>query len=677
MTARKDLLALTPAAIASLSNMGLLKRAQKELDEGKAPSVELLPDGTLAAAFQDGAKARLVPGKSLKDCPCSCGATSVCRHRVGAILAYQRAAAAAPADPAAAPQASAPAKPWSPADIDDAALEKLLGKAALDRARALRRRGVLVEVIPGNFEGDALPRAQLPTSTVRFLVAFDPGYARCDCRLRTGCEHVALAVWAFRVAEAARDAGAASQAVELADAPPSVDERRRLALEAAQELCAGVILEGAARLSPAVAARFALARLGLERAHLAWPLSALEEVEALAGAYGRRSAVYTPQRLASCLAEVFARARAGLGGGELPVSLVLGSDEPPEAALDQVRLASLGARVQADGDERSVEVLLADPHSQSVLVLRREYRPQDGKAEDGPELARRAAVSGSPLGMVATGQIVSNAAVRRPSRLVSFSTGPLKKTSVLAGGAALEAVPPALVVTDGEAFAAAQAARPPRALRARLLAEDVRAFSVARVVSAGYLAGEQAVRAVCEDGAGNPFRVELRHRAQAPAALEALALHLGSASLAAVIGEGTRAGGELVVEPIAVVADRLVALDLEASTPEGHAALAALPRAPAKALPTALAQAVDEAREALAQAVHGGMRAAAPGWSERLREARAKLHEVGLERAAKDLHALELAQAAAGASGAEGDERRAVEAWATAALRLQLVEERL
>jgi hypothetical protein len=97
--------------------------------------------------------------------------------------------------------------------------------------------------------------------------------------------------------------------------------------------------------------------LCFERAGMAWPLSAMEEAKALLVAYARRSALYTKPRLAQCTAEVFARSHAGLGGGELPASLVLRSDEPPEAALDQVQMAALGARVHADGDERSVEAL--------------------------------------------------------------------------------------------------------------------------------------------------------------------------------------------------------------------------------------------------------------------------------------------------------------------------------
>jgi hypothetical protein len=362
----------------------------------------------------------------------------------------------------------------------------------------------------------------------------------------------------------------------------------------------------------------------------------------------------------------------------LPPAAVLGSDEAPEAALDQVRLAALGARVHADGDDRVVEILLADPSSQSVMVLRRVVSPQEGgRPEDGPALARRSALSGTPLGMVASCQLVSNAAVRRPNRLIHFQTGPLKKTSVLGGGATIDTLPQDLVVRDTAAFCKSLAARSPRALRPRLLAENVRAFALSRVEELGYDVGEQAVRASCLDESGHELLLTLRHRSVAPAALEALALHLGRSTVRAVVGDGRRVSGVLVVEPIALMTEKLVVLDLEPPSPEGEKALAALPHARSGLARSALSQAVDEARGVLDEAAHQGLRAPPPGWVERLREARLRLSELGLAHAADDLEVLEHAGAAARSTGAEVDEAGAVEAWATASLRLELLSDRL
>ncbi|HEY3997390.1 MAG TPA: hypothetical protein VGO93_00900, partial [Candidatus Xenobia bacterium] len=81
---RPDLAALTPAVLASLSNVGLVKRAQKE-----SGTIEELPDGTVVGTFADGVTARWPPGVGLAGTTCTCGAASVCRHRLALPLQYQ------------------------------------------------------------------------------------------------------------------------------------------------------------------------------------------------------------------------------------------------------------------------------------------------------------------------------------------------------------------------------------------------------------------------------------------------------------------------------------------------------------------------------------------------------------------------------------------------------------
>jgi len=73
---RKDLLALTPEAVASLANLGLVKRAQREIAEGQGPQLEELDDGTVIGTFADKTVAKLLAGKTLKDSPCTCNAAN-------------------------------------------------------------------------------------------------------------------------------------------------------------------------------------------------------------------------------------------------------------------------------------------------------------------------------------------------------------------------------------------------------------------------------------------------------------------------------------------------------------------------------------------------------------------------------------------------------------------------
>jgi hypothetical protein len=70
---RADLLALTPEAVATFANVGLVKRAQREIAEGAGPALHEESDGTIVGTFADGVVARLPLGTSLKAAPCTCG----------------------------------------------------------------------------------------------------------------------------------------------------------------------------------------------------------------------------------------------------------------------------------------------------------------------------------------------------------------------------------------------------------------------------------------------------------------------------------------------------------------------------------------------------------------------------------------------------------------------------
>ncbi len=129
MTQRSDLLELTPEALMALSNAGFVKRAQKEVAEGKLPELTERNDGCIDAKFSDGNQVTFPPGKTLRDAACSCPASSMCRHRVTLVLAYQalHATGVPPEADDAQPQEPAPA--WSRPD--------LVNSLAMSRSRLL------------------------------------------------------------------------------------------------------------------------------------------------------------------------------------------------------------------------------------------------------------------------------------------------------------------------------------------------------------------------------------------------------------------------------------------------------------------------------------------------------------------------------------------------------------
>lgn len=542
-------------------------------------------------------------------------------------------------------------------------------------ARRARTRGVLAEVKRGTFVGDNVPLVQLATSTVRFLVPGDIGFARCDCTLRTACEHVVLAVWAFREADRLNPDAVSltvSVAAQTARSADLLDD----GLGAADDLAGELLLDGAVHTSPSSGARFALARAALERARAAWPLDALDEVEDLLEAYRRHSARYAPARFAAVLAELRARRRAATHGQILPPAAVLGTDEALETKLDRMRLIGLGARAHADGRERSAEVFFCDPSTSAVLVVKRTWTYAEAETpEDGPALGKRM-VLGATLHDLASSQIVSTAGTRKPSRLLAFSTGPLAKTTVLKQTGDLDAFPRELVIDDVDAFGKVRKDRPPRMLRPRLAAGELRVVAASKVDVVGFDAGEQAVRAQLRNLKGTAFVVERSHRVVAAGALPALVRALRG-PVRGVVGDVRTDERGLVVDPIAVIEERVVALDTSPVHPDGARLLAQLPGVAAHASTSPLEHALARLVDVLGDAAHDGLRHAPPGFRERLDEAQARVRELGLTRLADDVKTLRESHAKARSSGLADDESALVDAWTHAMTRALVMRERL
>ncbi len=348
---RADLAALTHEAIAALSNWGLVKRALRE----PAPTLQEEPDGTVRGQFEDGATAMLPPGKSLAQGSCTCGATTVCRHRVAVALHYPRAEQA----------------PWSPSEVTDEQLEEFLGRRLLDRARAALQRGLRAELSEN--------AAHLPTCTVRFLVPRELAMARCDCAQKAGCEHIALAVWCFRHG---------GPVVEFAA------ETRRPETGHATRL-SELLLERGVVHAGDLEAPFERARRELQG--MTWPLILLQTLKEQLACYAQGSSRYHASEVAFALLSLRARLSHPK---ELSPSFVLGQDTALETELDHLRLVGLGCRVR-DG---IASVFLADPSGQ-VLVLEKPYtHPHANVAGD------------VRLSSLAGGQLVSKGVKRRANR---------------------------------------------------------------------------------------------------------------------------------------------------------------------------------------------------------------------------------------------------------------------
>ena len=488
---RADLLALTDDALAALANRGIVKRSTREVAGGHGPAVAEADDGTITGTFADGTTVVVPAGATLDHATCTCPASDVCRHRVMVVLAYRasrqqgdisersermgrRASASEPnADGVRGRSPLGVTAAWSPAEFSDAELEAVLGARALATARRAFRTGYRARVRRPT-PRDQVPAVELPSCTVRFLVPHELGYARVDAARGTRDDAVALAVWAFRVAD---EAGADRETVDLAVGGERLDRAAGggSGIEPALPLLADLLHEGVAHTGPAVAAAIAQARRALDRRNLRWPVDTLDEVADQLDAYRARRARYHAEDIAALVAEIVARHRCVAGHGASLRPDVLGTEEAAETPLRLLRLTGLGGRVWGDDTTRTVEVYLAHAEAGVVLTLRRrvEVDEDDGEPPSAPRLGRRKA-GGVRLSDLAGGNVVTESAVRSANRVMRIAESRLARTTVTPSTGAWDGLPSGLLVRDLDAEAARLAGLPPAVVRPRVVADAVR-----------------------------------------------------------------------------------------------------------------------------------------------------------------------------------------------------------
>ncbi|WP_214105039.1 hypothetical protein [Acrocarpospora catenulata] len=634
---RTDLLGLTADSLAALTNRGLVKRAGKEA----APELSTDADGTVHGSFPDGLTATLPPG-GLDVARCTCGATGVCRHVVGVILAYQRQPAEAAPEPL----------PWSPGQVTDDELTAKIGARLMAAARRTERTGFTARVRRAT-STDPVPQVELATATVRFLVPGDLGFVHTDTVAGSRDDVIALAVWAFRVADELHP-GVPEVRVDVGG---EAEAGTGSGLERALGLAGTVLREGAAHLGQGLEATIADVQRHLDGAGLRWPLLAVGDLAEQLASYRDRSAHYRPELLASHLAELHARHRAVTRPDSTLRSSVLGTAEAAETPLRRARLESLGCRIRGLGDQRIAEVYLAHSDSAMVLVLRRRW---DGD-EDGEALAGRR-IATSTLAALATGNLVTESAVRSASRTVRLATGRISKTTVSPSRGDWGELSPSLVVTDFAVLSRELDALTLRPIRPRVEAELVRVVAVARVETITYAPGDQRLDAVIVDQAGNTATVRATHTGAALGRLYSLAAVLAGeeGELRFVSGVVGRTAGGVVIEPVGLaVGGRVVVPDLQPAVGSGRLLVAEDDRH------GPLTAALIDTRGLLAEVAHHGLSHLLPTYDVRLAAAARRLSVLGLHRIAQAVTAF--------AARRSHDSDEAVEeAWIDAYLRLEV-----
>lgn len=622
---RTDLLHLSPEALAQFANLGLVKRAIRELDAGEVPQLQLDAAATLTAHFADGVVTVWPQARSLRDTACSCGAAEVCRHRVMMALAYRRQATAA-----AGGDAPAPAPLTSPGGIDDAALAASLQPRQLAAARSERERGIQIEVCRVA-AGEPCPTARLPAATVRFWGGAAIGAARCDCVQAGACEHVALGVWAFREADAVA-ADVASHRVRFGAAAPAplVDAAPYRAL-VASILCHGIGSGTTPHQLP-----LSLALAAARDSGAIWLHLVVSELEIWLDGYARRSASFDPATGGEQVAELALRLAAGNCAGQARAALGVG--EASEVELDRLRLICLGARLDADGEQRSARLILADLDTTTHFVLRHDWRLAPG-GDEALTLAAQRLAPGVKLAALVGGQLLSRQARRTADGRLLLARSRSSQNALLPQAGDWSDLGRPLHIESIEDLHSEKAIRPlpqigPKHAGGAFFVVDVRS-----VESVFYDPNEQAVGAVLLTADETPVTLLRRHRDLTRHALDACAGALGGhfGRLKQVAGNIDWVHGRPLIDPWAFGCDRTVVPDFEpacgvlASLPLGDAGLRGS---------DPIHGALREVAELLSLLFCQGTGALGPGWSERARAAAGVLRELALNALADAVDAL-------------------------------------
>jgi len=637
---RDDLLQLTPDVLATLANRGLVKRAQREIAKGRGPTLEEI-DQVVTGTFPDGVVTELAPETLLRETRCTCGSVGVCRHRIAVALAY--AEFVGDTD-----EPSPASEPWTPGIFDDETLESRLGKAAMRRAKRALSGGLLIEV-----SREEPPTARLPTCTVRFLVAEDLTYARCDCALGESCEHIAEAVWAFREADE-REPGEASVQVELSSS--TTEDQRDL--DGLLELTRALLIEGVSHSGSEPGQHAAVVRKQLSDQALVWPLTLLEDLEDQVGCYHSRSSRYRPGLAGDMVLEAELRSRAIQSKIGPPRALVLGSNIKTETRLDHLRLTSLGARVSGGEEQCGIQIFLADPDTATVLVLEKQWKGPG----TGEEVARKSVTTGIKARVLAEGQVVTRSARRKANRQILLRSG-RANSAVVGQRGDWEDLPAPIQIANQESFQTRVSSRPPRWLRARVKAENVHVVPVAEIDGVWWVPGEQAVVARLVHPSGDVVRLVSRFRGAAQGSLSALAEALTSDKVRFVSGFVRMLPDGLEIDPVGIVTDRLIVPDLQPrhdfDLPVGRSFEVVDP----------VGEAIAQGQSCLDDLVHTGLRSAALSWQKRGRDAAKLLNTVGMRSTSA---AMERCVSAVADCRGGGDLEPAVEAWVDVSLRLSL-----
>lgn len=190
---RPDIAKLSPQKLSYFANKGVVKRAQKAIQQGDIPTLDITDDLTLTAQFLDNsADASVVtwsPNCAIYDSICSCPASPqvLCRHKIQTALAYRHYYCQR-FDPETL--LDTPAYQLSAKQISTAVTNQT-------RQQVQRTFKSAIDITLSFTDNDPCAMARLSMATVHFWGGNALHECTCDCKTKLGCEHIILAAIAF------------------------------------------------------------------------------------------------------------------------------------------------------------------------------------------------------------------------------------------------------------------------------------------------------------------------------------------------------------------------------------------------------------------------------------------------------------------------------------------------
>jgi hypothetical protein len=536
---RQDLLLLTSDDLVTLSNRGIVKRAQQELH-----SLELRAEfqedvaGNVDVKWSDEVCCKLPANVTIAQGQCSCLATSLCRHIVRSVLAYQSQNHGFTKDqqnPVEVPIS------WNPADISDELLLAQYSQAQLTKLRSQYAAGLVIGVNCG-----IKPTAHFHTLSLnlRFLIPHDPRYTHCDCSEAAPCSHVPLAVWAFRQL-GDRSHGLISTAVEVVPIALLDDIETHLS-----ELAAC----GIANIERTLPDRLNRLEQRCRAGNLVWLAEILLDLLQSYTLYQQHDGRFAPDRVVALLAELWMRSDAirhrDLSGHQIPQLLIGGSQLDKTSSLGASRLVGLGCGVTVQSKGVTLTTYLQDSDSGTLMAMPKYFANTDDQPVEFKQLAQTTINKGLSLASIGAGQLLTKGGKRTPS----YEFVPGRSTlSLHPQSFHWERLRSPLLV---ESFADLQATLidlPPRSLRPRRVTESLQVLPIAQVEQVSFDPITQYIRATLVDAAGD--RAELIHpyTNRGAAGAEALLEQLKSQDLRFLAAQVSLGSGRLLLAPLSLV----------------------------------------------------------------------------------------------------------------------------